>query len=142
MPNSDPGYEWVLNVFDKYKDNKKVHIYNNLPRLEFINLLRHAKSLIGNSSLGIHEAGFIGLPAINIGNRQRGRLTDNNIQFVDADLSIIKDALDTAAFSEVYRSKIEKEKSIYGDGYMVKKTLDILLKLPNKHTLLSKKITY
>ena len=37
----------------------------------FVNLMRHAKSLIGNSSMGVLEAPHYKLPVVNVGNRQR-----------------------------------------------------------------------
>lgn len=141
-PNSDPGYQWVLNVFKKYQNHPKVHQYKHLPRTEFINVLRHAHLLIGNSSLGIHEAGYIGLPAINIGERQKGRLMDNNITFVEDDFEEIKIAVHKAAYNQEYRQGITKNKSIYGDGYMAEKAMKALLELPNKEKLLAKHITY
>lgn len=141
-PNSDPGYEWVLGIYKRYENHPKIHQYNHLARNEFINMLRHANALIGNSSLGVHEAGFIGLPAVNVGERQSGRLMDNNITFVENDAELINSTLKKAAFDENFRQKITKNSSIYGDGYMAEKAIKALLSLPSKETLLAKKITY
>jgi len=55
---------------EKIKDSKKVY---NLPRLDFLDLLRNSDAIVGNSSAGIIEAPALGVPTINIGDRQKGR---------------------------------------------------------------------
>ena len=56
-------------------------MFDHVPRLQFVNLLRHADFLIGNSSMGILEAPALKLPVINVGNRQK-RLHSENVIFV------------------------------------------------------------
>jgi len=141
-PNSDPGYKDLLAVIEKYKSNPKIHVYNNFPRGDFISLLRNAELIIGNSSLGILEASFIGLPCINVGQRQVGRLAGNNVQFVKPKLSEISPALEKAIHDKRYIKSVKDSKSIYGDGFMVKKALEFIRDLPSKELILAKKITY
>ncbi|WP_205520056.1 UDP-N-acetylglucosamine 2-epimerase [Virgibacillus doumboii] len=141
-PNSDPGSQKILEVIDGYKHYSNVHIYNNLPRTEFVNLLRNAKCLIGNSSLAFHEASYLGLPAINIGERQRGRTAGENVKFVNSGKKEFQLALKRAVHDPQYRYSIKKDRFIYGDGYMAEKSIEILKKLPSKRELLAKRITY
>lgn len=140
-PNSDPGYDSVIKVFDRYTDNPNVFRYGHLERTAFINLLRHASLLIGNSSLGVHEAGFLALPALNIGERQQGRLTDNNIVFVENNIEKLREAT-TKLLSDKFKSTLIEHHSIYGDGTMAQKSLAFLKSLPSKKVLLAKQITY
>jgi len=141
-PNSDPGFEDIAKVIDEYSNNKNVHIYRNLSRYDFVSLLRNSRCLVGNSSLALHEAPFIGLPCVNVGERQRGRLADNNIQFVPVELNKIISAIKKAVNDENYRKSIGKESSPYGDGFMSEKSIKIIKALPNKKKLLAKKITF
>ena len=53
-----------------------------MPHNIFVNLLRNASVLIGNSSMGLLEAPSYKLPVINVGNRQKGRLNAGNVEFI------------------------------------------------------------
>lgn len=141
-PNSDPGFKGIIELIQKYEKNGLVTAYNNLNRKIFVNLLRHANVLVGNSSLGLHEAPYLRLPVLNVGERQRGRLAGSNVQFVDAVESDINEALLKAMFDDSYREELNKDCHIYGDGYMAKKVLKIIKNLPQKEVVLAKKLTY
>ncbi|MDR9755321.1 MAG: UDP-N-acetylglucosamine 2-epimerase [Thermacetogeniaceae bacterium] len=138
-PNSDPGTRHMIEVIDEYVQKYNfLWAYTNLPRLQFVNLLRHAVALVGNSSAGIHEAPFLHLPAINIGNRQKGREHSNNIIFVPFDVKAIVAALEKLAFDNEFRSKFADCISIYGDGLAVPRILHILENTDIDHKLLYK----
>jgi GDP/UDP-N,N'-diacetylbacillosamine 2-epimerase (hydrolysing) len=141
-PNSDPGFKDILDAIQRHASNPQLHVYRNLPRPEFTGLLRNARCLVGNSSLGFHEAPFLGLPAVNVGERQRGRLADANVQFVVADHDSVVKAVRRAAFDASYRSSIRKGPCLFGDGHMVERTVEILKHLPPAGELLAKNITY
>ena len=115
-PNTDPGSYDILNVIRSYEKKPFIKFSKTLPRLEFINLLRHAKALAGNSSMGILEAPSYKLPVVNIGRRQQGRLNAGNIQFVDYNHSEIINALEKACFNLQYRDEVQKLKSPYDNG--------------------------
>ncbi|MCM3079666.1 UDP-N-acetylglucosamine 2-epimerase [Brevibacillus invocatus] len=141
-PNSDPGSQEILKVLQEYSVSSQVHLYRNLKRNVFVNLLRNAKCLVGNSSLGIHEAPYLCLPAINVGERQKGRIAGKNVQFVPPNPIDIRNAINKALHNEDYRKELKEDRFIYGDGYMVEKSLEIMKSLPSKKELLAKKITY
>ncbi|MBI4196336.1 MAG: UDP-N-acetylglucosamine 2-epimerase (hydrolyzing) [Deltaproteobacteria bacterium] len=141
-PNSDPGFHDIITLFKRYESLPKFHVYNYLPRRIFTRLLSHAKCILGNSSLAMHEAEFIGLPAVNVGQRQWGRLAGNQVQFVHADFESVMGAVNKALHDKEYKKSITRGKSIYGDGTMAKRSLEILKSLPSKEKLLAKRITY
>ncbi len=115
-PNSDPGSYDILKAIDEYKENRSFKFFKTLPRLTFVNLMRNADALIGNSSMGILEAPFYKLPVINVGARQKGRLNAGNVDFVDYDHKNIIEALHKAVFDETYKENIRNLKNPYGDG--------------------------
>ncbi|MBE0471254.1 MAG: UDP-N-acetylglucosamine 2-epimerase (hydrolyzing) [Methyloprofundus sp.] len=141
-PNSDPGFDWVLNVYKTYESHPQVVFYRNLSRLHFVNLLRHATCLLGNSSLGVLEAGYMGLPVINVGERQRGRLADVNVQYVSAERESVSNALVKIRTDKAYIAKVKRGSELYGDGYMAKKVLAILKDLPERKLIIAKKMSY
>jgi GDP/UDP-N,N'-diacetylbacillosamine 2-epimerase (hydrolysing) len=115
-PNSDPGSQVLRNVIEEYSSSDWFHPVFTLSRNMFINLMRHTKSLVGNSSMGILEAPHYGLPVINIGNRQKGRLNAGNVEFVEYNINKIYKAVKKACFDEEYRKIINELKNPYGDS--------------------------
>ncbi len=61
------------------KKNKNTFFYPSLGRLNYISLMKISSVVIGNSSSGILETPSLGIPTINIGNRQKGRIISKNI---------------------------------------------------------------
>jgi len=125
-PNTDPGSYDIISEIGKYKDNPKMNFFKNLAHLEFVNILRNASALIGNSSMGILEAPYYKLPVINIGNRQKGRLNAGNVEFVKYDKDLILKSLYKACFDNKYRKKISNLFNPYGDGHASDKIVKIL----------------
>lgn len=141
-PNSDPGSESLIQVIQKYEEQGKIITYKNLNRLLFINLLRFASVLVGNSSLGLHEAPYLCLPTINVGERQRGRLAGENVQFINVNKEELRYALHRALKDSKYKERIIQNQDIYGDGYMAQRCLKIIKGLPERKVILAKKLTY
>lgn len=115
-PNSDPGSYEMKMVIEKYSEADWLIKAETLPRLQFVNLMRHAQALVGNSSMGILEAPHYKLPVVNIGNRQQGRLNAGNVVFVPYETDAIIRALEKAALDKEYQQKIKKLENPYGDS--------------------------
>jgi GDP/UDP-N,N'-diacetylbacillosamine 2-epimerase (hydrolysing) len=142
-PNTDPGSYNIVTVIEEYHDLPNVKICKNLKRLEFVNLMRHASCLVGNSSCGLVEAPFLELPAINIGNRQKGRLNAGNVIFVPHKKEIIVDIIKKVVFNKNFRKKlINNIDNIYGDGHTKEKIVNVLEKIKINNKLLIKRNTY
>tara|TARA_Y100001935_G_C17261494_1_gene486688 strand:+ start:193 stop:1347 length:1155 start_codon:yes stop_codon:yes gene_type:complete len=122
-PNSDPGSYEMKNVVKNYSDKNWLMISDTLPRSQFINLMRHARVLVGNSSMGILEAPHYKLPVVNIGNRQQGRLNAGNVKFVSYNKNEIIKAVEKASLDNKYRLKIKKLKNPYGDSSAPQKVI-------------------
>ena len=101
---------------------------------DFLVLLKHSKTLIGNSSVGIRECAYLGVPVVNIGNRQNRRLRAQNVIDVKANKSEIKLAIEQS----IERKNLNSS-NIYGNGEAGKKIADILAKTKLSF---SKTITY
>ncbi len=125
-PNSDPGSLQIEKVAKLYDNKKWFYSFNTLPREYFINLMRNASVLIGNSSMGILEAPHYKLPVINVGNRQKGRLNAGNVKFIDYNQDDILNSLHDSCFNEIYRNKIKELKNPYGDGTAPTKIKELL----------------
>ena len=82
-PNNDLGNERIIKKYKKILKNNSFKIFPSLRFEYFLTLLKHSDFLIGNSSCGLREAPFFGVPSINIGTRQKGRSNLSQIINVD-----------------------------------------------------------
>lgn len=93
FPNNDLGSNAILKAYEKLKNNPRFRIFPSLRFEYFLTLLKKAQFIIGNSSAGIREAPYYGLPIINIGTRQQNRSLHADIINVGYDKKNIIDAL-------------------------------------------------
>ncbi len=140
-PNSDPGGEKIIAVIDKYRKSMNLKVYKNIEYSLFLNLLQNADVLIGNSSGAITQSAIIGIPAINIGTRQRGREKSENIISCSYSKEEIKKALKKAS-NPKFRLFSKKCASPYGDGKTGAKVLELLSEMELDKKYLQKKLTY
>lgn len=89
---------------------------------KFASLLKNSICLIGNSSSGIREAPFLGVPSVNIGNRQKNRYTPQSVLSVDCDYEQIRVAIQ----EQIKHGHYEPDYT-YGDGFSGKRIADILV---------------
>ena len=71
-PNNDPGSAAIFAVLDQLPRDR----FRVLPSMRFAHfseLMKHAACMVGNSSAGVREAPFLGLPSLDVGSRQNGR---------------------------------------------------------------------
>jgi GDP/UDP-N,N'-diacetylbacillosamine 2-epimerase (hydrolysing) len=141
-PNSDAGGQQMARAIIEYENLPFLYTAKNIPRLEFVNLMRRASCLIGNSSAGILEAPLLKLPVINVGNRQQGRLHAENVQFVPHDKNRIIHAMRRAVFDLEYRQTVASCSNPYGDGQSSARIADILATISLDEKLLIKDISY
>lgn len=66
-------------ISDFTKKNKNTFFYSSLGHLNYVSLMKISTLVIGNSSSGVLETPSLGIPTVNIGNRQKGRIISNNI---------------------------------------------------------------
>ena len=78
--NNDPGTKIIINNYKKYLNKKKCKVFKSIRFESFITLLKHSRFIIGNSSAGIYEAPVLGVPVLNVGNRQHKRLKSSGIK--------------------------------------------------------------
>lgn len=123
-PNVDAGSDGTSNGIRSYRekhDPKHIRFFKNMDAIDFLKLLYHSQCLIGNSSVGIRECSYMGIPVVNIGTRQHRRERGLNTIDVPYDGAPIKSAI-----LEQLKSPKNKRSTIYGDGNSGKKIADIL----------------
>lgn len=99
-----------------------LHPIRNKPPLEFLRMLLGCKVLVGNSSVGIRECSFLGVPVVNIGSRQDGREVGGNVMWVPHDPLVIR----LAVQREVETLTDPRRSTLYGDGHAGERIAAIL----------------
>lgn len=122
-PNNDLGSQFIITEFQKLKDNSRFRIFPSLRFEYFLTLLKNSQFIIGNSSAGIREAPYYGIPIINIGTRQQNRAVHADIINVDYGLESIQKAL-----SVIDLHKIRTSIADYGKGNSTELFLQCLIK--------------
>lgn len=79
FPNNDLGSKTILEAYNEFQGKINIRTYPSLRFEYFLTLLKNSKFIIGNSSAGIREAPYYGIPTVNIGTRQHNRAYANSI---------------------------------------------------------------
>lgn len=111
-PNNDAGARQIIRQIER----SAITIVRSLPPEGFVNLVRYAAALIGNSSSGIHETASLGVPTVNIGTRQQGRERPRNVLDAGNDRAEIREAILKALHDEAFKALVARRVNPYGDG--------------------------
>ena len=141
-PNSDDGSELIIRKWQELSILKKnVCLMHNLGNHRYLNVMRYCGAVVGNSSSAIVEAPFLKVPAVNIGNRQKGRLMADSIICCGYGQEEIEDAIDKA-LSDVFAETVQCSKSLYGEGDTSRKIVNVLENIALDDKLLKKKLCW
>ena len=117
MANADAGGAIINAALRRYAvaEPQRIHLVESLGQVRYLSAMRAAAVVVGNSSSGIIEAPVLGVPTVNIGDRQRGRLRAVSvIDCAPTERAILR-AL-RKAISPGFRRKARTARSLYGDG--------------------------
>jgi len=141
-PNADAGGRAMIDVIQKYAAAKKIRAFPSIGHADYLAILQLSSVIVGNSSSGIIEAPSFGVPAVNIGTRQRGREQGENVIDTGYDAGGIAAAITRALSDEAFKSKVKTATNPYGNGDSSKKIADILENLEITPDLLQKRMMY
>lgn len=136
-PNIDAGTDDIsksLRQFREKNHSAKFHFYKNLTPEDYARLIYNSSCLVGNSSSGIREAAYLGIPSVNIGNRQSGREHSINVIHSPAERKAIKNAISRQISNGKYTRS-----NMFGDGTAGKK---IAHHLATTELIIKKKLSY
>jgi UDP-hydrolysing UDP-N-acetyl-D-glucosamine 2-epimerase len=125
--NADPGGERVNELLAGYAQQNagRAVLVANLGQRAYLSALSEAAVVVGNSSSGIIEAPAVGVPTVNLGERQRGRLQASSVinapERRAAIVAAIRESLTDAA-----RERVREVASPYGTGGAARRTLEVL----------------
>ncbi len=119
-PNNDSGCELILEEYRRFEDCKNILVFPSLRFEYFLVALKNASFIVGNSSAGIREAPYYGIPSVNIGSRQNQRSGDPEIIHCESSKEDIIRAIQCSV--ETPRHALSE----FGDGRSTERFLQIL----------------
>ena len=126
-PNLDAGADdtsKAIRVFREKNKSAPFHFFKNMLPSDFLRLILNSKCLVGNSSVGIRESAFLGVPVVNIGSRQNGRERGPNVRDSNHSVVDIKEAI----LIQIEKGR-HKSSHIYGNGNSGKIIAEIVSKI-------------
>ena len=96
LPNNDLGTEIIQSEYKRFTKNENIKVFPSIRFEYFLSLLKNSQFIIGNSSAGIREAPFYGIPTINIGDRQSNRAEGESILNIDFSKKQILEAINNS----------------------------------------------
>lgn len=92
-PNNDLGSQFIIDAYSSLKANKSFRIFSSIRFEYFLTLLKNSQFMIGNSSAGVREAPYYGIPSIDIGSRQKNRVKVDSVVNCDCIVDNIVNAI-------------------------------------------------
>jgi UDP-hydrolysing UDP-N-acetyl-D-glucosamine 2-epimerase len=127
-PNVDAGSDGTSGAIRKFRELERpanIHFFKNMAPSDFLRLILHARCLVGNSSVGIRESAYLGVPVVNIGTRQGGRDRGGNVKDAGYGRVEIEDAIRERASHGRFPTDL-----LYGDGSAGARIADLLAAQP------------
>lgn len=128
--NSDPGNRIIsdtLGAFAAEKPNRRT-VIASLGQRRYLSAVKLADVVIGNSSSGLIEAPALGVPTVNIGDRQKGRLRSASVIDCPDDSTAIAEAISQAMSAE-FRATAQQAEPAYGRGGVADKMAEVLARV-------------
>lgn len=131
-PNNDLGSDIIINQFNELENDPRYIKFLSLPFEDFLVILKNSDFIIGNSSAGVRESCVYGIPAIDLGTRQRNRYPKgvlNNIMHTCEETNSIMNCIKNV-------DKHRYKSYYYGSG----KSSDLFIDIINDRKIFKKAI--
>ena len=129
-PNADDGGSEVIRLIEEYAatNTERVLATPSLGHIRYLSAVKHCAAVIGNSSSGIIEVPSFGVPTINIGMRQKGRMSASSVIHSDSSLASITQAIELAT-SHNFKEKARDTVNPYGKGDSSARVIEMIKNL-------------
>lgn len=127
-PNADDGGRKIIKMIEKYAttaDSDRVLIIPSMGQKRYLSAVKHSDLVIGNSSSGVIEVASFGVPTVNIGLRQKGRLAADSVIHSGTSTKEIVFAINTAISPE-HKKLSTTVVNPYGEGNAGEQIMDVL----------------
>ncbi len=139
MPNSDTGGQFIVNAINNFVNNNtdRAKAFKSLGVLRYLSVMRQVSAVVGNSSSGLVEVPSFGVPTLNIGDRQKGRMAADSIFNCETDKNSILKGMDVI-MSPTFKKKAAETHNPYDKSNTAEEIFKVistypLEKLKQKH---------
>lgn len=131
MPNSDTGSNVIVDAINKFVENNphRAIAYKSLGLKRYLSVMKFCCAVVGNSSSGLLEVPSFGIPTLNIGDRQKGRIAADSVYNCDTDKLSILQGLDTI-MSPSFKQKAVATHNPYDKGGTAQAIFDVISTYP------------
>lgn len=140
--NADAGGAKINQYVEEFcQNNPNAALASSLGTQRYLSAMKHAALVLGNSSSGVVETPSLGTPAVNIGQRQAGRMLCANVIGCEMETEAVAKAM-AVALSPAFKAKAAGARSPYNGGDTSGKIVAILEKTLASGTLTGPKTFY
>lgn len=102
MPNSDTGGQFIVDAINGFvtRNADRAKAYKSLGVLRYLSVMKQVAAVVGNSSSGLLEVPSFGIPTLNIGDRQNGRIAAESVYNCEPDEESVLNGLDKVLSKE------------------------------------------
>lgn len=102
MPNSDTGGQFIVDAINRFvaRNADRAKAYKSLGVLRYLSVMKQVAAVVGNSSSGLLEVPSFGIPTLNIGDRQNGRIAAESVYNCAPDKESVLNGLDKVLSKE------------------------------------------
>jgi UDP-hydrolysing UDP-N-acetyl-D-glucosamine 2-epimerase len=138
-PSADTAASAIIAAINEFVAQRaNARVVKSLGTADYLGMMAISAAMVGNSSSGIVEAPSFGLPVVNIGNRQRGRLRAANVIDCEAESGAIAAAIERAVNLD-FRASLKGLVNPYGDGHAAERIVRVLREVPLDANLVEKR---
>ncbi len=139
--NADAGGHAINNRLRAWTESRaNAHLFPALGRRRYLSAMAIADALLGNTSSGIIEAPSFGVPVVNVGIRQAGRIHPDNVLDVPGTRDAIAAALSKALHDDASKQRARATSNPFGDGGASERICEVLATVSLDEALLEKRI--
>ncbi|WP_300704983.1 UDP-N-acetylglucosamine 2-epimerase [Bacteroides sp.] len=125
LPNSDTDGRIIMKQINEFVANNKGRsvAFASLGKVHYLSALQYVSAVIGNSSSGIIEVPSFGIPTLNIGNRQKGRIAAESVIHCGTSKEQIREGL-----QQVFSEKVKGQARNCNNPYYKENTTTLILR--------------
>lgn len=131
MPNSDTGGQFIVDAINDFvaKNPERSKAYKSLGVVRYLSVMSQVAAVVGNSSSGLVEVPSFGIPTLNIGDRQKGRLAADSVYNCAPDKTAVLNGLDMV-LSPAFRKKAAETHNPYEKENTAQTIYDVISTYP------------
>lgn len=130
LPNSDTGGKSIAAMIERFvQRHPNAHLFKSLGQLNYLSCMQFVDGVVGNSSSGLTEAPSMGVGTVNVGDRQKGRLSATSVIHCIAKARSILAAIETL-YTSNFKNELRNVTNPYGNGGACEKIIRVLEAVP------------